>query len=71
MKRYQVIFAPEARDDLFALYDWIATTASPATALSYIERFETYCFGSRRPPSGARAVMIYGQACASRDLSAA
>lgn len=45
MKQYQVIFAPEARDDLFALYDWIAAAASPDTALSYLERIETYCFG--------------------------
>jgi len=45
LKQYQVIFAPEARDDLFALYDWIAATASPDTALSYIERIETYCLG--------------------------
>lgn len=45
MKQYQVIFAPEARDDLFALYDWIAAAASPDTALSYLERIETYCLG--------------------------
>ena len=45
MKQYQVIFAPEARDDLFAVYDWIAAAASPDTALSYIERIETYCLG--------------------------
>lgn len=45
MKQYQVIFAPEARDDLFAIYDWIAAAASPDTALSYIERIETYCLG--------------------------
>ncbi|MGI3212215.1 type II toxin-antitoxin system RelE/ParE family toxin [Roseovarius tibetensis] len=45
MKQYQVIFAPEARDDLFALYDWIAAAASSDTALSYIERIETYCLG--------------------------
>lgn len=43
MKQYQAIFAPEARDDLFEVYDWIAAVASPDTALSYIERIETYC----------------------------
>jgi plasmid stabilization system protein ParE len=43
LKQYEVIFAPEARDDLFALYDWIAAAASPDVALSYIERIETYC----------------------------
>jgi toxin ParE1/3/4 len=45
VKQYQVIFAPEARDDLYALYDWIAAAASPDTALSYIERIEAYCLG--------------------------
>jgi toxin ParE1/3/4 len=45
LRQYRVIFAPEARDDLFALYDWITAAASPDTALSYIERIETYCLG--------------------------
>jgi len=45
LKQYQVIFAPESRDDLLALYDWIAAASSPDTALSYIERIETYCRG--------------------------
>ena len=45
MKQYHVIFAPEARGDLFAIYDWIASAAAPDTALSYIERIETYCLG--------------------------
>ena len=29
--------------DLLAIYDWIATAASPAVALTYIERLETWC----------------------------
>lgn len=45
MKARQVIFAPEARDDLFELYDWIAVAASPSIALSYIERIESFCLG--------------------------
>lgn len=45
MKPRQVIFAPEARDDLLALYDWIASAASPGVALSYIERIEAFCLG--------------------------
>ena len=43
MIEYEVFFAPEARDDLLALYDWIAKAASPNTALSYIERIEAHC----------------------------
>jgi toxin ParE1/3/4 len=45
LKPRDVVFAPEARDDLFALYDWIAETASPQTALSYLERIERHCLG--------------------------
>jgi toxin ParE1/3/4 len=45
LKRREVIFAPEARDDLFALYDWIADAASPQVALSYVERIERFCLG--------------------------
>ncbi len=43
MKRRQVYYAPEAQDDLIALYDWIADKADPQTAFSYIERLEAYC----------------------------
>lgn len=45
MKERPVLFSPEARDDLVALYDWIAAAASPDKALSYIERIEVYCHG--------------------------
>ncbi|WP_018688006.1 type II toxin-antitoxin system RelE/ParE family toxin [Ahrensia kielensis] len=43
MKQRTVEFAPEASGDLFALYDWISVKASPAVAMGYIERIETYC----------------------------
>jgi toxin ParE1/3/4 len=43
VKQRLVQFSPEARDDLFALYDWIAAAAHPDTALSYLERIEGYC----------------------------
>lgn len=43
MKQRQVIFAPEARDDLLRLYDHIAGAASPTVALAYLERIEDYC----------------------------
>lgn len=42
MKRRAVEFSEDARGDLIALYDWIATAASPAISLSYIERLEAY-----------------------------
>ncbi|KPB00219.1 type II toxin-antitoxin system RelE/ParE family toxin [Ahrensia marina] len=50
-----VEFSPEARGDLFALYNWISDKASPAIAMGYIERIETYCedfdFASKRGQS--------------------
>ena len=45
MKRRRVAFTPEARNDLFEIYDWIAAKASAQIAISYIERLETYCLG--------------------------
>lgn len=45
MKRRAVEIADEARDDLIRLYEWIAEAASPATALSYTSRLETYVLG--------------------------
>lgn len=45
MKARRVIFTPEARHDLFSIYEWIAARASLQVAISYIERLETYCLG--------------------------
>ncbi len=43
MKTRDVVFAPEARADLLALYEWISTKASPDVAMAYINRIERYC----------------------------
>ncbi|NGM49623.1 type II toxin-antitoxin system RelE/ParE family toxin [Caulobacter sp. 602-2] len=40
-----VVFSPEARDDLIALYIHIASTTGPNTGLGYIERIEDRCRG--------------------------
>lgn len=45
MKQRSVIFSPEARDNLFALYEWISVKADPDTALHYIEKLEEFCNG--------------------------
>ena len=45
MIRRAIVFSPEARDDLLALYDWIASEASPETAMSYIGRIEQFLAG--------------------------
>jgi toxin ParE1/3/4 len=39
----QVIFSPEARDDLYDIYDWITRQGSERNALAFIERIERYC----------------------------
>jgi len=45
VKRRRVVFTPEARNDLFEIYDWIAEKASPQIAITYIVRIEAYCLG--------------------------
>ena len=45
MKHRRVVFTPEARHDLFELYDWVAARAGSQIALTYIERIEAYCLG--------------------------
>ena len=43
MKQREVVFSPEAMDDLNGLYDWIASVAGVSVALRYVERIETFC----------------------------
>lgn len=45
MNPRDIIFAPEARADLLALYEWISAKASPDVAMTYIDRIERYCSG--------------------------
>ena len=42
---HEIFFAPEAREDLRALYLFIAERAGDLRAIAYIERIETYCNG--------------------------
>lgn len=43
MKRYALIYAPEAQADLLHLYEQIATAADPVTAMRYLDRIEAFC----------------------------
>lgn len=43
MKRYPVVFAPEAQEQLAALYGYIAVAASPAIAERYTTAIVNYC----------------------------
>jgi toxin ParE1/3/4 len=50
-----VVFTPEAQDDLFGLFDYIATHGSVARALRYIERIEKTCMSlTTLPERGTR-----------------
>jgi toxin ParE1/3/4 len=42
VKEAPVIWRPEARSDLLALYDWIAERADPGTALEYTSKVEAH-----------------------------
>lgn len=51
----EVVFAPEARDDLLELYDFIAEQADEARARAYTGRIVTYRLGfSTFPERGTR-----------------
>ena len=43
MRRREIVFAPEAQEDLFDLFDWISAAAGERAATTYIERLEAYC----------------------------
>ena len=55
MKGRDISFAPEARADLVALYEWIGTKASVDVAMAYIKRIERYCTGFDLAPEHGRA----------------
>lgn len=42
MKRHTVVWRPRARDDLLALYDWIADRAGADVAFDYTSRIEAH-----------------------------
>jgi toxin ParE1/3/4 len=50
VKVRSVVLSPEARDDLRALYDWVADAVSPQMALGYVERIETWLRGFEVAP---------------------
>jgi len=41
----KLVVSPEARDELKALYEFIAERSGPQIALGYIERLEAHCEG--------------------------
>ena len=58
MKRHAVVWRPNARADLLALYDWIAERADPDTAFDYTSRIEAHAEKlAEFPERGARATI--------------
>lgn len=52
---HEVVFSPEARADLIALYDYIADRSGARRALDYVERVEQWCLSfSIFPERGTR-----------------
>ncbi len=50
----EVVFAPEARDDILELYDYIAGQAGAARARAYTDRIVSYCLGFTTIPERGR-----------------
>ena len=50
----EVVFAPEARDDLLELYDYITGQAGAVRARAYTERVVSYCLGFATFPERGR-----------------
>lgn len=57
-----IVFSPEARDDLFKLYRYIIEHGAPNAALAYVARLETRCAISRAFPNRDRDVTTSDQA---------
>ena len=57
MKAYRIVWRPQARNDLLALYEWIAGEADPDTAFEYTRLIEAHAarlaqFPGRGTPRG-------------------
>ena len=52
---HEVVFAPEAQDDLLQLYDFIADRAGSSRARTYTDSILSYCLGfATFPERGTR-----------------
>lgn len=50
-----VVFSPEARNDLFELYNYIAERGAPNAAMDYLVRLETRCMALADFPEQGRS----------------
>lgn len=49
--KFKIVFAPEARDDLHELFDYIAEQDGPQRAMTYIGRIEKVCLSLQTLPN--------------------
>jgi len=49
--KFKVVVTPEARDDLYELYDYISEHGSPQRAMAYVERIEKACLSLQTLPN--------------------
>ena len=60
---HEVVFAPEARDDLLGLYEYIATHSNATRAHSFAKRIVDYCQSLAMFQSVAPGATSYGRDC--------
>lgn len=56
MKRYKVVVSPEAKRDLFQLFDWIANLVGEKTARTYLQRLQRFTQSFDAAPMRGRQV---------------
>lgn len=54
MRRFDLVFLPEARDDLDSLYAWIADQSGERVADHFIGRLRSFCFNLTLAPERGR-----------------
>ncbi|MDP3409491.1 type II toxin-antitoxin system RelE/ParE family toxin [Bosea sp. (in: a-proteobacteria)] len=54
MRRFDLVFLPEARDDLDSLYAWIADQSGERVADNFIGRLRSFCFNLTFAPERGR-----------------
>lgn len=48
---HEVVWRPESRDDLYAIYDWIAEQGDPDAAYAYTSRIEAFALRLNHYPN--------------------
>jgi toxin ParE1/3/4 len=60
VKAHKIVWRPKARDDLLALYDWIAGQAEPETAFAYTAAIEAHAAKLSHFPNRGSPIENFG-----------